>query len=530
MASQPFTQGPWLTIRQTWLDSFDWRLHRRGWELLHEVGAGPATLELRAHGGPEGTWPGPPVRIPDSNPIIPTRPADLPPGRLHEAVAGALGVRCLVPVGAAVTTRSTLRMLDNLQKTVAWVVAENSSLPDGTPLGARVRVTPVVGYPGAAQQVSSLLGARFGLLPGRRPLCMALTAAGRRPGDYSSKLSVALRSSDSFNQAVGALLGHLLSTVTTNLPGARANLDPEFLHDIRVAARRARSLLGEAAAWLTDATGPPGSITHLREELAWLGEVTGPTRDLDVWLLGIDKERSDGSPLDGELSALRQVVESLRVRAHRQLISQLESERFAELVRIWASTATQASIPGAPASTPPGAPASTIPGAPARTVPGAAAAAAGVVAAQLVRRAHRRVLKGGRAIGADSPDEALHDLRKAAKRLRYLLESFETLCPSPLHDKVVSELRALQDNLGELQDCAVQAQALARLSRESDVSDAQPGALIAIGYLISGLEGRRARARQHFAEQFSRFERPQARRLVASLASSLEAPPQSQSR
>ncbi len=141
-------------------------------------------------------------------------------------------------------------------------------------------------------------------------------------------------------------------------------------------------------------------------------------------------------------------------------------------------------------------------------------------------RAHRRVLRRGRAIATGSPDAALHDLRKAAKRLRYLLESFESLCPGQLLDKVVAELKALQDNLGEFQDCTVQAESLAQLGRALATSTAGPSqALIAIGYLVASLETRRVQARADFAKRFASFERPAARQLVTSLARGLASDP-----
>jgi CHAD domain-containing protein len=55
--------------------------------------------------------------------------------------------------------------------------------------------------------------------------------------------------------------------------------------------------------------------------------------------------------------------------------------------------------------------------------PGAGPTAAEVVVERL-DRAHRRVLRRGSRITDRSPAEDLHDLRKRAKELRYLLETF----------------------------------------------------------------------------------------------------------
>jgi CHAD domain-containing protein len=523
--SRRCAEEPARTVRQTWLDSFDWRLHRRGWTLLHEtethVPHTPgATLELLPHastgsaspgqphpgqphpGQPHPGQPGQAVRIWLADPSLPMRPGDLPPGRLRQEITRALGGRCLLPVASTFTVRRSVRVLDAYHKTVAWVLVETSTVSGDLPLGTRVRLMGVLGYARAAREVSSLLQGDIGLRCAEDLCSAALAAAGRRARDYSSKLEVALRVSETFDSAMRALLTHLMSTVEANLAGVRSNHDPEFLHDVRVAVRRCRSLLGEATPYFGELAEPGGPIAQLRDELAWLGEVTGPTRDLDVWLMTLDEELAGGSAVPGELGALRQIIEERRRDAHRGLVDALDSPRFRELLGSWAD----ASSAGASGTS----------GCVAMSQP------AGLVASELVRRAYRRVLRRGRAIGADSPDEALHDLRKAAKRLRYLLEAFESLCSGPVLDKVVNELKALQDNLGELQDCAVQAESLAQLGRTLATSTAGPSqALMAIGYLVAGLETRRTQARADFAKRFASFERPAARQLVASLARGL---------
>ena len=53
----------------------------------------------------------------------------------------------------------------------------------------------------------------------------------------------------------------------------------------------------------------------------------------------------------------------------------------------------------------------------------------GDVVADRIRKAQRRLLDHGRAITPATPAEHVHDLRKDAKKLRYLLECFGGLLP-----------------------------------------------------------------------------------------------------
>ena len=71
-------------------------------------------------------------------------------------------------------------------------------------------------------------------------------------------------------------------------PGTRLGTDPEDLHQMRVATRRARAFL-RAARPLLDAEWAEG----LRDELGWLGSALGPARDLDVLLEHVRGEVAD---------------------------------------------------------------------------------------------------------------------------------------------------------------------------------------------------------------------------------------------
>jgi CHAD domain-containing protein len=78
--------------------------------------------------------------------------------------------------------------------------------------------------------------------------------------------------------------------------------------------------------------------------------------------------------------------------------------------------------------------------------------------------------------------EQLHDLRIAAKRLRYLVELVGPSCLGPAAERPVKQLKELQDLLGELHDCDVQLPQLRALARESPEEQARGLRTLAIRF------------------------------------------------
>jgi hypothetical protein len=130
------------------------------------------------------------------------------------------------------------------------------------------------------------------------------------------------------------------------------------------------------------------------------------------------------------------------------------------------------------------------------------------------------------------PDEvtALHDMRIAAKRLRYVLEVTADVCFGPYADTALKRTKELQDLLGEIHDCDVQLpRVLARLDElraadaatvrgraAADADDLDPKcatrttharAWRGLETLAIYLEARRQLLFERFLEMWTRLER-----------------------
>ncbi len=252
--------------------------------------------------------------------------------------------------------------------------------------------------------------------------------------------------------------------------GTSDGRDPEDLHAMRVATRRMR------AAWRVFGDGfRPGRTkrhrTHLREIAGRLGAV----RDLDVLIAGAEAwqaelPRSERAGLKPLLAAWRGYRDDARVLLVRDLDSD-EYAAFIESFRVFVQTEGAGAVT-ADASAP-------------HRVRDTAGSRAWAAYERV--RAYEPVLRW-----ADV--ETLHDLRIAAKWLRYTLE-FVREALGPDVGLLVPRIVALQDHLGQLNDADVAA-SMARTFLVEHGSDVNPASATVIGQYLTSREREVARLRQ----------------------------------
>ena len=128
------------------------------------------------------------------------------------------------------------------------------------------------------------------------------------------------------------------------------------------------------------------------------------------------------------------------------------------------------------------------------------------LADQRIWKVYRRLLHEGNAILETSPAEALHDLRKTCKKLRYLMEFFQNLYPANKFKVVLKALKGFQSVLGDFQDFEIQEVTLKKFSEEMMDTGVEANAFLAMGVLVQYLDSMRCAARNDFAEQFDLFK------------------------
>jgi len=254
--------------------------------------------------------------------------------------------------------------------------------------------------------------------------------------------------------------------------------DHEALHDYRVAIRRTRSLLGQFKdLW------PDKPLRQHRKNFARLGELTGRARDLDVCLERMSDYQAIVALDDRfSLAATHKQLMKLRRQEQKKIVRGLGAPGYLKFKTRW-----QEWLEALPA---------TLAG----EEPPIGSLAEERISAQL-----DAVLEQGRANHEELAPEALHELRKGCKKLRYLLEFFAPLRPKAQTSRLVKTLKSLQDCLGAHQDLTIQIELMYQAALTLNAKSPDPGNLLATGLLIGELHNRRRRLLAGFPKVFASF-------------------------
>jgi CHAD domain-containing protein len=379
----------------------------------------------------------------------PTRP----PRGLSDLLAGVLRDRAVGPVATHRTRRSTRRARENGHD-VALVALDSVAIMDGRKVASRlsrIDVGLMVDERGAEKRLVKVL---------------KKGGASRRRDEDDRGPKVARRPP---LEQIRDMLERQLREILRHDPGTRLGSDPEDLHRMRVATRRARAVLRAGGPLLDSGWSEP-----LREELGWLGSALGQVRDLDVLLAHLDAQMGE---LDKEerfaAKRISQGLDRERAEARGALLEVLESERYAALLDSL----------GVAAPPPPEKP-------------------SGAELPALAKAEFKSLKNAARSLGPDTSDEDLHRVRVKAKRARYAAELAAPSVGKRAEDFVRSAKR-FQDLLGEHQDAVVAEKRIRELATTARATKVA----FAAGRLVERERARRASARAEVPEAWSKLER-----------------------
>jgi inorganic triphosphatase YgiF len=403
--------------RATYFDTPDGDLRAAGVSLRIRTAQGKRIQTVKARGSAvAGLFARPEweVAVPDDTPVLDDGAAPLRsllPASALDALAPAFVVRVTRRSGVATYADARIEAAVDLGEAAAG---------DATSPVAEVELELKAGQPAALFALARLLDdtapVRLGVL--------TKAERGYRLLDGTADAAVkgeraAIAADASTADAFGAIVSACLRQFRLNEDLLARTGSADALHQARVAVRRLRSALSIFKSVVAD-----DRFDHLRSELRSLAATLGEARDIDV-LIG----RGENSSLidDARAAAYARVVEALASSRVRRLMLDLAE---------WAAIGRWRATPADPA---------------------ALDRSAERFAAKVLENLRRRLKKRGRRL-ASLDDEARHEVRIEAKKLRYAAEFFAGLFTGAKSGRrarrFVAAVQALQEHLGDLNDMA----------------------------------------------------------------------------
>ena len=456
-------------------DTFDWRLFKKSF-VLYTYGNMLFLRKLFKNSIIHNTeFTLPPVFI-----------WDFPDSKLKNHLSTVLKIRALLKLTELHSLSTVYHILNQDEKTIALLIYEEISPAQEktTPnLDTCLWLKPVKGYPKHFKKLIKRLKTA-GFVPRQKEdiFFKAMEGAGKNPGCYSSKLKIQLYPALRSDEATKTILRYLLQVMKMNEAILEKDLDTEVLHDFRVAIRRTRSALDQIKSVF-----PQHTPRRFKKEFAFVGKLSNQLRDLDVYLLKEDTFKAILPPvLRYDIEPLFDYLRKSRSKVLQKTIHDLKSKRYKQIMQDWEAFLDDP-VQAQPVESNAGVPILFL-------------------ARKRIHKQYRRILKDGNRILDNTEDESLHKLRIACKKLRYLMEFFLSLFPGKKINRLIAQLKALQNNLGDFNDLCVQEKYLLSITEELPVKgQKQKKVLVAIGSLIGVLEREKQIIKKKFAKTFTNY-------------------------
>jgi CHAD domain-containing protein len=330
------------------------------------------------------------------------------------------------------------------------------------------------------EYLHTLLHDLVGLVPMEfEPLSTGLDAIHAAPPGVPVPDGYRLSSADSVYTAIAKVVGKQRYKMWGNTDGTVQDLDIEFLHDLRVATRRARFAL----LLFQEYIGKP-KVATLRNELSWIAKSLGKVRDIDVFQ---EKFSEQFRKIGASEEIIVEVVGHYTGKRDKNLESMkrdLQSERYRVLLEDLKKLEEFMMQKGRDQ---------------------------GVPVVELVPEFIRAVLDRmsawlDRSADTLSPSD-LHELRIEFKGLRYTTEFFGDLYAGEMR-KVIKGFVQFQDCLGLFQDAQVASQTLRKFSAKSmKKGTATVDVMLGVGGLIQLQREIQDRQQARFLGMWNTFPR-----------------------
>lgn len=412
-----------LELSATYFDTPDLRLLAHGITLRYRSGERPEpfwTLKLPVRGDME-------VRSELEFEGAPWQP----PQGVRDVLFAFLDGPPFEPVASIHTSRRRWQLSASDDGNLAELVDDDVSVFNGDDVRAKFREIEIEARDGdrsRLEKIARVIAKAGGQREQRSKLSRALDVLrGEEPAvPARSRVSP----NDPAGRSVGPALEKGIRRLLLNDPFARLG-DPEGVHQLRVAARRLRSVLRTFGPIIDQ-----NKTVEAIEGVRWLGRAAGTVRDLDVLQASFAEQ---AGTLSGDLAPVFDDLKKRRGAAHEALLQTLSSDRYLGFIRGLKVLAEDDALTTE------------------------ATKSCRIVLPKLARRSWRKLRKAARPLRDDSPVESFHAVRITAKRARYAAEAVAPFLPSKMGKRIRAfafQAEKVQNVLGEKQDAVVARETL----------------------------------------------------------------------
>lgn len=433
-------------INRVFYDTFDWLLYKNGSVCEMQDDGRSSRIYWRADRNAK-------LNMQLGLRKVPQLAGDLPACEFRQQLQSVISVRELNPRIKIKIKRQPLTVLDKNEKVVVRLNFDEcwyrpSRLRAANVIGRGLTIKSVKGYLKDYRRVEAFFLA-MQLHPAQDNMVkLALAASGVSAGEYTTRLNLILDPDMSAEQALKKILLRLFEIMRQNTSGCIKGRDIKFMHDYRVSIRKTRSALKQISDVL-----PQAVSTKYNNFFSMLGKFTGPVRDLDVFLLLLEGYQQNLKESEQQqMQALREYLLLSRAEAQKKFVEKLKSSSYHENIKQWHDYLEHSGTE----SFPPDKPSKAI----------------YKLADELLWDIYQQTLAQGDAITENSKAEALHELRKTFKKLRYLMEFFRSIYPAGKVRELLKALTDLQDTLGEYNDLDVHIGIVKGFINQSNNEDA----------------------------------------------------------
>lgn len=230
--------------------------------------------------------------------------------------------------------------------------------------------------------------------------------------------------------ALIATASNCLAQLSANEDCALAGIDPEGVHQMRVALRRLDASLALYAPLI-----PRAQLEKLQRLIKSVAQTLGPARDWDVFIGDMLDPVASNMPNDPDLKLLRTIALRQRMAAYRALRRTVRSQVYGEMWQDVVAWLTEREWRQQPVSE--------------KSVQLMTDVRS--FSQSVLDKAHRKLLKRGKGFAVLDARER-HKLRIRIKKVRYAAEFFRPLYREEHSDTYLRALRAMQEDLGRLND------------------------------------------------------------------------------